>query len=426
MTKNRLSHIVTKVELIRMSNDANVRGFFNQCCTGLFRFKNCVRERMAKAYLTGLLFPGNKSADGIGARVNVHPDALRHLIHDAPWDAHELLGVMAEAALQAVLRQGREPIAYALDDTTQLKWGSQSPGVARQYSGRYGRTANCQSYPTLHIVFDDGSSFPVAVSLHLPSKQWDAGRCEAASVPAGLVGKTKSEIGLLLIDRALAAGLPRLPVLADAAFGHSGPFRFALEQRGLKYLLDIEHTTAFYAATAPPIQNPRASLAIRDGQHKSAAAWLAGDSWQAQGGKVFRSQVLRPYGEKTRHLYHGQEPATLHVFAERTKRKREVRYSVSNLGTHEALALLGKRWAVERNYRELKQLTGFANYQGRSYAGLMRHLALSAIAHTLLFWITLYKRGVTLYRACRELPAAILLAWHSHCPLCRRQLAGFG
>ncbi len=141
-------------------------------------------------------------------------------------------------------------------------------------------------------------------------------------------------------------------------------------------------------------------------------------------GRAFKFQRVRPYGKTTRHLYRDREPAAVYLFAEKTRRKREVRYSVSNLEIHEVLPLLGKRWAVEHNYRELKQLTGFANCQGRSYWGLMRHLTLSAVAHTMLFWVTLYKCGNTLYQTCRELPATILLAWHNYCPLCRKRLAG--
>lgn len=384
--------------------------------------------RAQRAYLTGLLFAGNKSATGIAARVNAHPDAIHHFVANAPWDAQELLERAAWGAYQEALRRGLKPVAYALDDTTQKKWGDSSPGVGRQFSNRYGGTVVCQSFPTLHLIFNDGHGIPVAVGLYLPSGSWDVARCEATGVPTALAGMTKPEIGIELIDQTLAAGFPKLPVLADTYFGCSGAFRQALELRGLGYLVDVHYDTSFYSIMAPRAARKDASPAKRVGPTRRADDWLGEDEpWEEQRGRQVKFQLLRPGGKALKTLYSVDEPPALHLIAENNERKKGPRYSVTNLELNDAFALLGKRWGIECNYRELKQLTGFAAYQGRSYRGLMRHLTLSAVAHIMLFWLALRsEQGESVYQACRDLPAEILLAMHEHCPLCHAPQTGFG
>jgi hypothetical protein len=120
-----------------------------------------------------------------------------------------------------------------------------------------------------------------------------------------------------------------------------------------------------------------------------------------------------------------KEPAALHVIVERPNGNKALRYSATDLPINDALALLGARWHVERNYRELKYLVGFGKYQGRSYQGLMRHLALACIAHILLFWTVLYNNTITLYEARRLWPKLLTLTHHHTCPTCEQPLSGY-
>ena len=43
-----------------------------------------------------------------------------------------------------------------------------------------------------------------------------------------------------------------------------------------------------------------------------------------------------------------------------------------------------ERWAIEHNYKQLKGELGLDHFEGRSYPGLHRHLALGAIAYYFL------------------------------------------
>jgi SRSO17 transposase len=42
------------------------------------------------------------------------------------------------------------------------------------------------------------------------------------------------------------------------------------------------------------------------------------------------------------------------------------------------------RWHIERDYQDMKQNLGFDRYEGRSWGGLHRHLAMVAIMHAFI------------------------------------------
>ena len=90
-----------------------------------------------------------------------------------------------------------------------LKQGAHSVGVAHQYCGAEGKSANCQVNVQVAVTDGEGS-IPVAARLYLPEK-WtsDPERCRAAGVPPQVVFLTKPEIALELITEALRDGVER-------------------------------------------------------------------------------------------------------------------------------------------------------------------------------------------------------------------------
>ena len=109
-----------------------------------------------------------------------------------------------------------------IDDTALPKKGMHSVGVAAQYASALGKTANCQTMVSLTLARGE---VPVmlALRLFLP-ESWTSNqaRLERAGVPADYrTARTKPEIALAEIDRAIAAGVRFGCVLADAG----APFR---------------------------------------------------------------------------------------------------------------------------------------------------------------------------------------------------------
>jgi len=70
-----------------------------------------------------------------------------------------------------------------------------------------------------------------------------------AKVPRDLPLRTKPEIALDIIDRALADGIPLTPVVVDSGYGDNGPFRATLDRLGLQYIAQIKGKTTVLVAT---------------------------------------------------------------------------------------------------------------------------------------------------------------------------------
>jgi SRSO17 transposase len=177
-----------------------------------------------RRYCTGLLLPGErKSIEPMAARldprhVQATHQSLHHFVATAPWDDAAVLAAVREQVLPTLTRHG--PItAWILDDTGFPKKGTHSVGVARQYCGQLGKQDNCQVAVSLSLA-NDGGSLPVAFELYLP-EEWanDPVRRATAGIPKTLAFRTKPQIALEQIRRALAEGLPPGVVLGDAAYG---------------------------------------------------------------------------------------------------------------------------------------------------------------------------------------------------------------
>src|SRR5207302_1889491 len=150
--------------------------------------------------------------DTIAATVaGTSTERLQHLLTDATWDATAL----DEARVKRLLSI-HPPTAGVLifDDTGLPKKGTESVGVAAQYSGTLGKIGNCQVVVSAEYLADDPASstpfhFPVSARLYLP-ESWitDAERRKQAQVPEQVSQQTKPEIALGLLDLARQRGVP--------------------------------------------------------------------------------------------------------------------------------------------------------------------------------------------------------------------------
>src|SRR3954467_6534216 len=135
-----------------------------------------------------------------------------------------------------------------------------------QYCGQLGKQDNCQVAVSLSLA-NDGSSLPVAFDLYLPEEWAHAPvRRAQAGVPKSAAFRTKAQIALEQIRRALAEGLPPGVVLGDAAYGVETDFRTALTAVSLSYVLGVHWRLAAGMR----------SLAAQAGQGASAQAPASG------------------------------------------------------------------------------------------------------------------------------------------------------
>jgi hypothetical protein len=144
---------------------------------------------------------------------------LHHFIAAGVWEASP---VETELLVQADRLVGGRDAVLVIDDTALPKKGTHSVGVAAQYASALGKTANCQTMVSLTLARGE---VPVmlALRLFLP-ESWTSNqaRLERVGVPADYrTARTKPEIALAEIDRAIAAGVRFGCVLADAGYGLS-------------------------------------------------------------------------------------------------------------------------------------------------------------------------------------------------------------
>ncbi len=119
-------------------------------------------------------------------------------------------------------------------------------GVQRQYTGSAGKVTNCQIGVSL-TVSTPSDHLPIDFELYLP-KSWteDAARRREARIPDEVSFKTKPELALDMVRRAVAAGTSQGVVLADSAYGSSSDFRLELRRLGLDYSLGVDPKTTVF------------------------------------------------------------------------------------------------------------------------------------------------------------------------------------
>lgn len=309
-----------------------------------------------------------------------------------------------ERLQETIFESGRMQ-AYCIDDTGIAKKGEKSVGVQRQYSGTLGKVGNCQVIVSLHGVSDSFGAC-LGLQLYLP-ESWcsDEERRTEANVPAELGFKQKWKIAIDLIDAARDTGGPTLPVLADAGYGDSREFRDCLRERGLKYVVGISSQTSVWR---PGTQlevpkkagpgRPHKNATSVDGSEPVLVGVLAQEL--AKKGKFklvrwrygtkgplearFAAVRIRSAERRTKKVPPGEEEW---LIIEREK-NGEFKYYLSSVSVRsnlKSLVRLAKmRWHVERDYQDMKQELGFDKYEGRSWGGLHRHLAMVALMHAFI------------------------------------------
>jgi SRSO17 transposase len=366
-----------------------------------------------KNYCTGLLLPGErKSVEPMAARLapdNVRRmhQSLHHLVADAPWSDEEMLAQVRRHVLASLEKHGAV-VAWIVDDTGFPKQGKYSVGVARQYCGQVGKHDNCQAAVSLSVSTWN-ASLPIAWRLYLP-EVWcqDSERCRQAGVPEGMEFHTKPEIALQQIRQALEQKVAIGVILADAGYGNGTPFRTALTQLGLPYMVGVESSTTVWEPGQQPLPAPprkpgrgTASKRLqRTADHqpmavKQLALGLPSEdwkdiAWRPGSRRTLRSRFAAVRVRPAHRDYKRTEPHPEEwLLIEWPKKESEpTKYWLSTLPVQASLKSLVKmakhRWIIERDYEELKQELGLGHYEGRNWRGFHHHATLCIAAYGFL------------------------------------------
>ena len=409
----------------------------------LFR-RHTSRDSMER-YLTGLLTDlPHKTADTIAAAVaGTSTERLQHLLTDAAWDAQAL----DEARVKRLLAI-HPPTTGVLvfDDTGLPKKGTESVGVAAQYSGTLGKIGNCQVVVSAEYLADDPASstpfhWPVSAQLFLP-ESWvaDEERRERTHVPTDIGEQSKPAIALSLLDRARAWGIPIQAVVVDAGYGDNPNFLAGLDERQVPYVCAVQSTFGVRlpaevqaaAQESPtyggrgqprkprpaPLYTVKALIEAQPEEVWQTIGWREGTKGTMQA-QVVAIRVHWATGSPRHSTSHSrvhtgpegwllaerpvtvpvpksQEPSTEPVPLDDTAQQEaagaqeadETKYWFSTLPPDTSLerlvTLAHARWVIEQFYEDAKQECGLDDFQGRRWDGLHRHLALVMLAYSFL------------------------------------------
>jgi SRSO17 transposase len=372
-------------------------------------FARADQRRWGERYVRGLLTDGaRKSMEPMAARLGVDRQGLQQFLTDAPW-SHQLVPAEPAWRMDAAIN----PTAWVVDDVSFVKDGDESPGVAAQYCGALGKTANCQVAPSVHLV-TDAASCPVNWRLFLP-EGWDpaspqvedpaavaARRCRA-HIPDDVAHMPKWQLAIDMIDELAGWGLDTPLVVADEGYGQDGAFRLGLTERGIGYVVGVRSDTALLSAgacrTVAPYRGtgrrpvPRYRDKPRSAQQIVIAAGrraLHTVTWRAGSKGPLRSRFaalrVRPAGVRIRRAHAGEELPECWLLAEWPPGESEpTTYWLSTLPGDLPLRRLVRlakiRWRVEHDYRGLKTGLGLDHFEGRTWTGWHHHVTLASVAH---------------------------------------------
>ncbi|GER22145.1 transposase [Zafaria cholistanensis] len=344
------------------------------------RFARSEPRANAVEYVRGLLSEAERKnswtlSERAGHRV---PDRMQRLLSSTDWDPD---GLRDDLRGYVVDRLGDPEGVLIVDETGFLKKGKRSAGVARQYSGTAGRVENCQIGVFLTYATNQGRTF-LDRELYLP-KEWteDPDRCAAAGIPEGRGFKTKGDLAIQMIERAVDAGVPAWWVAGDAVYGQYHRLRRTLEERGL-----------FYVLAVPVSQR----VVVKDGswlgtekRADQAVADLVPTAWRTRSAGS-GSKGVRDYAWARVRINGAEDGRAEHwLLARRSLADpSEAAYFICHTPKRVALAemarIAGIRWAIEETFQTAKGQTGLDHYQVRQYTGWYRHITLSMIAHAFL------------------------------------------
>jgi SRSO17 transposase len=287
---------------------------------------------------------------------------------------------------------------WSIDASEFPKKGGHSVGVAPQYCGALGKTANCQSGVFLCYSSPQGHAL-LESRLYLPqcwfSDPYQERREKKCRVPKEITFQTKPEIALdLLTAVARTRQFPGQWVTCDASFGNNEAFLAQLPQE-LFYLAEISCTRKVWLKHAP--EHPELQTEGCTVEHLVEQKDLL--HWQprkiAEGEK---GPIVASFARVRVYLSRERTPESERTLLLRNDPNGQIKYALSNapestrLG--ELVRISAARWPIERCFQENKSELGLDHYEHRSWPAWHRHMRLVFLAQLFLLQLRLkYKKS---------------------------------
>jgi SRSO17 transposase len=336
------------------------------------RFVRVEPRRRARAFVLGLLsdLPRKNCRTLAEHAGDATPYGLQHLMSRAKWDAD---AVRDDIRGFVVEHLRHEDAVLIVDETGDLKKGTHTVGVQRQYTGTAGRIENSQvavylaySTPLGHAAIDR--------ELYVP-RSWteDTARCRAAGIPDTVGFTTKPALAARMIGRALDSGVPASWVAGDEVYGGNPHLRGELERREVGYVLAVARD---HQITTRP-GKLRADALVKKLPKR---AWQKLSAGAGAKGHRFYDWALADIAN--------DRPGHHQLLVRRNRRTGELAfyrcYSATRVPLSTLVQVAGRRWTVEETFQSGKGLAGLDEHQVRHWTSWHRWVTLAMLAHAFL------------------------------------------
>lgn len=312
------------------------------------------------------------------------PSRMQSLLATAVWDADAVRGDLR----RYVVDELSDPNGVLIvDDSGDLKSGTGTVGVQRQYTGTAGRVENAQVATYLAYATPKGRTL-IDRELYLP-KSWteDRRRCQAAGVPDDVEFATKVTHARRMLTRALDASVPAAWAAADEFYGNHRGLRRDLQTRDVGYVLAVarNHRVTLPAGSTATVEHVAGELPGRSWNRLSAGKGAKGErdydwAWV---------RITPPADEATGHHW---------LLVRRRIRDAELAFyrcwSPKRVSLATLVRVAGTRWCIEECFRAGKDEVGLDQHQVRKWTSWYRYTTLAMFAHAILAVIAARERAL--------------------------------
>lgn len=354
-------------------------------------------RELCELYLQGLLsHTERKNVEAMALQLE-GPERVRNLqrfVSDYRWDEAWLRQRHWELVAESL---SDEQGVWSLDASEFAKKGAASVGVAPQYCGALGKTANCQSGVFLCYSSPKGHAL-LESRLYLPKgwfePEW-AERRKQCRIPEEVTFQTKPQLAVELLQPLLKKKWFRGRwITCDCSFGNNEAFLEQLPKDGY-YLAEIACTRKVWLKQAPGHRK----LEREGSTVESLAATPKLLNWQThQVAEGQKGPIVAAFARVRVYLSAERTAESERWLVLRNEANGKIKYALSNapgkLAMLELVRVSQARWPIERCFEEDKSELGLDHYEHRSWTAWHRHMRLVFLAQLFLVRLRLkYKKN---------------------------------
>jgi SRSO17 transposase len=389
----------------------DVKDFINELRGFHEQFADCFQRSESREhffnYMAGQFSPlERKSIEPIALAIedgNVR--SMQRFVSDAPWDDDKMIAKYRSFVNDDL---GHPDGALIFDESSFVKKGQDSIGVARQYCGAIGKVDNCQVGVFTAYVSESGYAL-VDKRLFIPDK-WFADdyleRRQKCKLPQDMIFRTKPELAIEMLNAISKEDvLPFKYVLADTIYGASPEFICAVEALPDKtYFVSVTKDTLCWLRRPMTITKEyrwggkhRTKTVLLDPQSKPlSVADLAANIndyfwYRRQVSEGTKGPIVYEFTRRQVILAAAGLPnKTVWLLIRRTLGDDpDYSFFISNASSNSRLRTLvwlsGLRWAIEQCFEETKSELGMDHYEVRKFPGWQHHILTCLLAHFFLW-----------------------------------------